>query len=44
MKPEENEIDSGKDTSESRNCDTLFGNGLATLQQLPSGLGVTVIH
>ncbi len=30
MKLERNEIDSDKETRESRNYDTLFGNGLAT--------------
>jgi len=29
MKLERNEIDSDKETRESRNYDTLFGNGLA---------------
>jgi len=29
MKLERDEIDSGKETGESRNYDTLFGNGLA---------------
>ncbi len=31
MKLERNEIDSDKETRESRNYDTLFGNGLASI-------------
>ena len=32
MKLERNEIDSGKETGKSRNHDTLFGNGLASVK------------
>ncbi len=36
MKPEQNEIDSGKETGESRNYDTLFGYGLASGEEYPA--------
>jgi len=35
MKPERNEIDSGKETAESRNYNILFGNGLARAALTP---------
>ncbi len=36
MKLERNEIDSDKETRESRNYDTLFGNGQASIRRIQS--------